>query len=693
MNTPIRILIVEDSEDDTLFMLRELQRGGCSPTYERVETPETMNAALDKQQWDIIISDFSMPCFSMTAALTMVKEKGLDIPFIIVSGAIGEEAAVEAMRAGVHDYVMKGDLARLVPIVEREVREAKIRCEHREAEAKIEHHNKSIETLYTVAQTVSQTLDLDELLDAGLKQAVEATGADIGMIYLMNPEETSALLKAYKGIPEEVANLVLTVEIKDEELHNALRRKNLNIDPSAHKGKHSIKLAEYVAKIGKLTSISSVPISTKGNLQGFIITGSYDSLKFSADDIELLAAIGNELGVGIENATLIQRTRELSVTDELTGLYNRRHFYEVLETEIYRAKRYGRPFCLAVLDLDKFKEYNDKYGHTVGDGVLKVFASMLVSALRKTDMAFRYGGDEFTIVLPGTDARRAMQIVERVRSKWFSVPKPQYLTGFSAGIAYVPNDAETADGLVFLADTALYHSKRIGGNKCTLVSELGTISSHVLDKATLDQVYALAATVDARDPLTYGHSKRVATMSEMLGKAIGMSKDDLVNLHAAALLHDIGKVGVPDSILTKPGQPTEHEWKIIRQHSSEGAKIVGHVKELASLVPLVRHHHEWYDGSGYPDRLKGEDIPLGARVISIADAYDTMTTLRPYRINIPRDEAADELVKCSGSQFDPELVGAFCYEDASEEIKRCSGTQFDPSLVQIFENVIERATS
>jgi len=393
--------------------------------------------------------------------------------------------------------------------------------------------------------------------------------------------------------------------------------------------------------------------------------GSRSKRRFSPEEVELLQAIGNQIAVGIENAQLLEKTRGLSVTDELTGLYNRRQFYEVLETEMYRTERYGASFSVAMLDIDGFKEYNDRFGHTSGDGVLKAVAQTLKSSLRKTDTAFRYGGDEFTIILPATDTDRAERVVDRVRSKWLKVPETENLVletplGLSAGIAQFPENAETADGLIFLTDTALYRSKMEGGNKTTLVSALGTFAPDVLSRATLDQVYALSATVDARDPFTYGHSKRVAAISEMIGKAIGLSSDKLATLHAAALLHDIGKVGVSDSILTKPDKPTKDEWKLIRKHSAEGARIVGYVKELAALVPIIRHHHEWYGGTGYPDGLRGEDIPLGARIISIADAYDTMTTPRTYRDVISQQEALEELRRCLGTQFDPELVEAFC---------------------------------
>jgi len=245
------------------------------------------------------------------------------------------------------------------------------------------------------------------------------------------------------------------------------------------------------------------------------------------------------------------------------------------------------------------------------------------------------------------------------------MPKAQYPIlesplGFSAGIAQFPANVETADGLVFLADTALYYAKKEGGYRAVLVSELATIPSDSRSMSALDQVYALAATVDAKDPYTYGHSTRVAVIAETIGKAIGLSGNELSDLYAAAILHDIGKVGVRDAILTKPGALTEDEWESIKKHSTEGARIFGYVRELRASVSMILHHHEWYDGRGYPSGLKGAEIPLGARIISAADAYDTMTTPRLYRDVISHEEALEELRRCSGTQFDPELVEAFC---------------------------------
>ena len=537
--------------------------------------------------------------------------------------------------------------------------------ERKRAQQEILRHAKRLEALHAISASVSQTLDLDEMLNITLARVLEVVELDGGFIHLLDSEAKQLVLKAWTGISDEHAAALERMEVGEEAMQRwhdypepAFRTERI-LAKEAHDQVRSASRED-----GVVTSVS-VPLWSKSVMHGGLSLLSRIPRRFWPEELDLLKAIGNEIAVGIENAKLLERTKELSATDELTGLHNRRQFFEILESEINRMQRYGGFFTLAMLDLDEFKEYNDRFGHTNGDAVLRCVAQTLTSELRKPDMAFRYGGDEFTIILPETDAEKAKGIVDRIRSRRLeglregTAPPDLYLN-FSAGIAQFPDNAETADGLVFLADTALYRSKRSGGNKTILVADLGEAGADVVDSATMDQVYALAATVDARDPHTYGHSKRVATISEMMGRAIGLQPIELADLRAAALLHDIGKVGVPDSILTKPGVPNKHEWTVLRKHPGEGAKIVGYVKELQRLVPLVRHHHEWYDGSGYPDGLKGEDIPLGARIISVADAYDTMTTPRPYREVVSPEEACAELRRCSGTQFEEALAEALC---------------------------------
>ncbi len=514
--------------------------------------------------------------------------------------------------------------------------------------------------LYAVAQAVSQSLDLSEMLNSAIRKVCDVMGTERGYIYLLDMERQELVLEAHVGMSREYQEQFSTIKLTDSEFQSVLHKLTSEDQWEALSGYTKIESSK-----GLKRRFIDNPIVIKGEVRGIIAVSTDSRRDFDYDDRSLLSATSSEIAVGIENAELMQRTRELSVTDELTGVYNRRHFYDELETEMHRMRRYGKCFSIAMLDLDGFKEYNDQFGHTSGDAVLRSIAQILKSSLRKSDTVFRYGGDEFAVIFPGTESDRAAAVLDRVRGKWLKTPISKQFSqerpiGFSAGIAQFPDNSETSDGLIFLADAALYHAKRTSANQTITVSHLDTLSAEVLSMATRDQVYALAATVDARDPYTYGHSSRVATITEAVAREAGITARKLANVYAAALLHDIGKLGVPDAILTKPGRLDRDEYEIIKKHPVEGARIVGYVKELSVLIPMIRHHHEWYDGSGYPDGLKGEEIPLEARIISIADAYDTMTTKRLYREVVTREEAIEELRRCAGTQFDPELVEVFC---------------------------------
>ena len=534
--------------------------------------------------------------------------------------------------------------------------------ERKRAEGEVLRHSKRVEALFAISLVVSQTLDLDDMLHGVLKKVLEVTEMEGGCIHFFAREKGGLVLKAHRGVSEQYVAAVRRIGVEEEAVQRWLEPGSGLRDVLPRPASEAI--AEAAEREGVKSSVE-VPLWSKSGLQGGMTVLGHAPHCFSLEELDLLRAIAGEIAVGIENARLLEQTRELSITDELTKLYNRRHFYEVLQLEMNRTQRYGRPFSLAMLDLDGFKEYNDRFGHTNGDGVLRSLAATLRSSLRKSDIAFRYGGDEFIIVFPATDAARARKIVDRIRSEWVQAPKAENAVlesplGFSAGIAQFPDDAETGDGLILLADAALYRSKRSGGYRCTLVSDLGVLPVDFSEGATLEQVYALATAVDAKDQFSYGHSKRVADMAELIGRRIGLQSEELSEVRSAALLHDIGKVGVPDAVIVKPDRLCGDEWRLMQAHASEGARIVEYVEELAPLVPMVLHHHEWYDGSGYPDRLAGENIPLGARIISIVDAYDTMTTPRPYRDVLSPREASRELRSWAGTQFDPELVEVFC---------------------------------
>jgi len=409
------------------------------------------------------------------------------------------------------------------------------------------------------------------------------------------------------------------------------------------------------------------PILNKGNLIGVLALGKKGhNGPYRSEEMDLVMTMTSQAGVVIENAQLYAAAKMRANTDELTGLYNHRYFHERLEEEISRGLRFGSIFSLVFLDLDFFKRYNDSHGHLAGDEILRQVGQSLKKSLRKTDMAYRYGGDEFSVILPATSGPNAYRVAERIRkSVEEGISSRDRLMTCSVGVATWPTDGVMRDALIQSADSTLYHAKRWGSRTC-LASELVPTSikppegGSTTKQGILSTVYALAATVDARDHHTYGHSRRVSNYAVAIGEAIGLPPEKIAILHTAALLHDIGKIGISDEVLNKKDHLSDEEWKPVYSHPTLGVSILRHTDGLSPCLPGIQYHHERYDGAGYPSGLKGNNIPLDARIISIADAYEAMTSPRPYRERtLTYEEALEELESNKGTQFDPELVTVF----------------------------------
>ncbi len=410
------------------------------------------------------------------------------------------------------------------------------------------------------------------------------------------------------------------------------------------------------------------PLKSRGKLIGVLALGNKQSGgPYSQGDMQLVSRITNQAGIIIENAQLYHQAKVRANTDELTGLYNHRSFHERMEQEIARGSRFGGTFSLIMLDIDLFKAYNDIYGHLAGDQVLRKVGHYITSSIRSVDLAFRYGGEEFAIILPEARLDDAYKVAERIRktveSKTSSRAMP--ITA-SLGVGNWPNDGVMKEEVIGLADAALYRAKQTGRNRTCLSSDVLKPGSSLIGieleakPRALSIIYALAATVDAKDSYTYGHSRKVSEYAVALAEALHLPPEKVNTIRAASLLHDIGKVGVPDSILNKKSPLTEDEWKPIKAHPELGVEILRHVIDLVNCLPAILHHHEHYDGSGYPAGLAGEAIPIEAKILSVADAYDAMTSPRPYREQLSLEEALQELRRCSGTQFAPEIVELFC---------------------------------
>jgi diguanylate cyclase (GGDEF)-like protein/putative nucleotidyltransferase with HDIG domain len=353
-------------------------------------------------------------------------------------------------------------------------------------------------------------------------------------------------------------------------------------------------------------------------------------------------------------------------TDLLTGLKSRRGVREVAEHEFERAKMNGRKLSLLVADLDHFKTINESLGQTSGDRILQYVAQQLEDASRVIDTVGRTGGEEFAIVVPEADKdfafRLAEQLSGRVR-RTFENGSVTLTTSF--GVATYPDHAKDVNGLFKAADQALHAAKVLGRDRAVVFSpEIeGVLTSAgsrrwVDSQAHVVTVLKLAEALDLRDSSTARHSENVGRFAEVMANELGLPDDQVGRVRLAGILHDIGKVGVPDAILRKPGPLTDEEQTEMRRHPEIGAQILGS-EDMADISEWVLCSHERPDGTGYPRGLAGAEIPLEARIVSVADAYEAMTCDRIYRPAIGEKPAREELERGSGSQFDPDVVSAF----------------------------------
>ncbi|TAK33966.1 MAG: PAS domain S-box protein [Chloroflexota bacterium] len=348
--------------------------------------------------------------------------------------------------------------------------------------------------------------------------------------------------------------------------------------------------------------------------------------------------------------------------DPVTGLLNHRSIHARLEQEVHRGRRHGRQVSVVVMDLDEFKLFNDTYGHPVGDEVLQQIAALLRENARETDLLGRYGGDEFTVILPDTNTEGAMVLAERFRSALAQHPyqAPDGLgipIRMSFGIATYPTNAGQSRELISCADANLYQSKQRGGDTIT-VSQMPLPAGKV-EEGLFEVLDGLVTAVDNKDHYTRQHSENVTDFAAWIAGALELPVESQYTLRVASVLHDVGKIGVPDRVLRKPGRLDEIELAIIRQHVTLGELMIKDVPNLPDVIAAVGSHHERVDGAGYPRGLKKDEIPLLGRIMAVADAYSAMTTDRPYRRALSAQEARAELLRVAGTQLDPDLVEVF----------------------------------
>ena len=379
----------------------------------------------------------------------------------------------------------------------------------------------------------------------------------------------------------------------------------------------------------------------------------------------------------------ISDVEALASTDQLTRLLNRPACLGMLGVEIERANRYERPLTVALIDLDRFKRINDTYGHAVGDDVLRHVSDVLRANVRNVDALGRYGGEEFLLVMPETDLDGGIASAESLRRVVGRTPLTIETPGgqteikitISVGIAgHLGSRSLDIDGLLREADGALYEAKERGRDQVRAhraFSELGGLTRATIDAGARNEASKigraafeassehLLGALSERAGWAGGASHLIADLSAELGRALGLPDGDIERIRTASLLHDLGKLAIPDAILSKPGPLTPPEWRTIVEHPKIGQVVLEQAGAIRDAAAIVLHHHEWFDGRGYPHGLAGAEIPIGSRIVAIADAYEAMISDRPYSAAMSHADALGELERQRGVQFDPDLVDLF----------------------------------
>ncbi len=355
----------------------------------------------------------------------------------------------------------------------------------------------------------------------------------------------------------------------------------------------------------------------------------------------------------------VHRLQTLSVTDPLTGLKNHGFFFDRLGEELERSRRYQRPLSVIIADIDDFKSINDTYGHAVGDRVLRALGEAFRGRLREVDVACRIGGEEFGFALPETDEAGAVQVAERLLTsvEHLEVPEAGFVT-LSIGISVFPTHADNQEELVESADMALYQAKHEGKN-CVRVAGRSLLTTEVTRSRPVmaPVVDALIGVLRLRSPKLFKRSSKVADVATSIAGELGLSVARTGRIHLAAMLHDVGMIGVPDAILLKPGPLEPVEWEVVRQHPHSGVELVAGAVH-PEVIQAVLTHHERMDGSGYPNGVEGSAIPLLGRILHTADAFVAMISDRPHKAIMTPDAAIEALQKDAGKDFDPDTIDA-----------------------------------
>ena len=655
MGNRLRILLIEDSQEDARLVLREVQRGGYVVDFERIETADAMRAALARQPWDLILCDFSLPRFSAPKALELLKESGSDLPFIIVSGTIGEESAVNALKAGAHDFIIKGNFARLVPAIQRELKEADVRRNQRERE-------RELEAIAEVSSTLRAAKNLDEMLTSLLEEALRLVQAEAGSIWLCDSASDSIQLKVQRGGTEEhpgssfkLGDGIPGITAK---LGTPMIAAEFRLAAEVSEG-HRQQLPEGIGG-------ACVPLHANESIVGVIFIQVTLPRELTRGEIRILETLAEIGGNSIHRMNLHEQTvKQLkrlaalrSIDLAISNVVDLQLTLKIVMNEVIEQLDVDAASILLIQSGTSRLEYIAGQGFYTRD---IEFTSLPIGE----GNAGRALTERRIVMVPDLrattdDFKRAQLLSNEDFVSYYAVPL--ITKGQVKGVLEVFSRSRLhpdREWLDFL-DT-------LGGQVAIAIES--SMLFQDLQRSNFELALAYDATIegwsralDLRDHETEGHTQRVTNLTLKLARRMGLSDERLILIRRGALLHDIGKMGIPDQILHKPEELNEEEQIIMRQHPQLAYDMLEPIAYLRDALDIPYCHHEKWDGSGYPRGLSGTQIPLEARLFTIVDVWDAITTDRPYRKGWPKEKALEYIRGESGKFFDPRLVEIFLQE-------------------------------
>jgi putative nucleotidyltransferase with HDIG domain len=655
MGTHLRILLIEDSPDDARLVIREIQRSGYEVESERVETPEAMRAALGRQPWDLIICDFSLPRFSAPNALELLKKSGHDLPFIIVSGTIGEESAVNALKAGAHDFIIKGNFARLIPAIERELKEAEIRRERRVRE-------RELEAIASVSSKLRTSKTLDDMLSQLLDQALELVEAEAGSIWLYDSTNEVIELKTKRGGMNEY--LGSSYKVGEGIPGLVVKRGTAIMSPEFREDPQVTD--EIRNQIPAGLGGACVPLHAEESTVGVMFINVALPRELTPAEIRILSALAEIGANSIHRMYLHEQTvKQLerlaalrSIDLAISSVFDVQITLSLLINEVIKQLNVDAASVLLIQPGSSRLEYVAGQGFNTR----KIEATNLRIGEGHASRAVleRHIVEVPDLANDKVKFMRAQLLAEEGFVSYYAVPLIS--KGEVKGVLEIFNRSRLnpdREWLDFL--------ETLGGQ--TAIAIENSILFQDLQRTAFELALAYDATIegwsralDLRDRETEGHTQRVTDLTLKLARKMGLSEERLVLIRRGALLHDIGKMGIPDYILLKPDELTAAEQHIMRQHPQLAYDMLEPIAYLRDALNIPYCHHEKWDGTGYPRGLAGTQIPLEARLFAIVDVWDAITTDRPYRKGWPRKKALKYIREQSGKYFDPKMVELFLQE-------------------------------